>query len=210
MSTGISRTRVIYTIGHSTHAIDTFISLLTKHSIDAVADVRSVPFSRWQPQFNRDSLRSTLGEHRIDYVFLGKELGARSEDRRCYKDGRVSYRLLARTQVFQAGIERLQRGFREKTIALMCAEKNPVECHRTILVARELDERGIHVQHILSDGQAEPHSATMKALVAELGLSQPSLFGPLKDVRAEAYAKQERRIAYIIKTRDQDWREAQQ
>ena len=210
MITGASRPRAIYTIGHSTHSIDTFISLLAKHDIDAVADVRSVPYSRWQPQFNRDSLRAGLEEHGIDYVFLGTELGARTEDRRCYEDGRVSYRLLAKTPLFQSGIEWLRRGYRHKTVALMCAEKNPIECHRTILVGRELDERGIDVQHILSDGQVESHSVTMKGLVSDLGLSQPSLFGPPTDIRAEAYAKQEKRIAYTSKRRDQNSREAQQ
>ena len=100
MITDATRGRAIYTIGHSTHSMDAFISLLEKHHIDAVADVRSVPYSRWQPQFNRESLQSALGDHAIAYVFLGKELGARSDDRRCYEDGRVSYRLLANTALY--------------------------------------------------------------------------------------------------------------
>ena len=204
-----ARGRAIYTIGHSTHSIDTFISLLTKHHIDAVVDVRSVPYSRWQPQFNRGSLRSALQEHGIAYGFLGKELGARSDDRRCYADGRVSYRLLAETALFKSGIDRLQRGARRNVVALMCAERNPVECHRAILIGRELDERGIDVVHIRSDGQAEPHDVTMKGLAADLGLSEQDLFSTPTEVRARAYAMQERRIAHTIKGRDRRSREVQ-
>ena len=210
MITDAARGRAIYTIGHSTHSMDTFISLLEKHHIDTVADVRSVPYSRWQPQFNRGDLQSSLEEHGIAYVFLGKELGARSDDRRCYEDGRVSYRLLANTALFQSGIVRLQRGNRRRAVALMCAEKNPAECHRTILVGRELDERGLDVVHILSDGQVEAHDVTMKALAVDLGLSEQDLFSTPTEVRARVYAMQERRIAPTIKRHDARSREVQQ
>ena len=91
----------IYTIGHSTHEIENWISLLKRHRIEAVADVRSVPYSRWQPQFNRESLIDSLKTHGIAYVFLGKELGARTDDPECYEDGRVKYRLLAKTKLFK-------------------------------------------------------------------------------------------------------------
>jgi len=201
--------RTIYTIGHSTHPMDIFLSLLERHHIDAVADVRSAPYSRWQPQFNCERLRAALVERGIAYVFLGKELGARSEDRRCYENGRVSYRLLAKTALFQSGIDRLQRGNQRKVVALMCAEKNPTECHRTILIGRELEARGIDVVHILSDGEVESHDVTMKGLTAELGLSETDLFRSPEEVRARAYAMQEQRIAHATKRRDGRSREVQ-
>ena len=83
---------LIYTIGHSTHTSEAFLELLRKHNVTAVADVRSAPFSRFNPQFNKDALQGTLGEHGIKYVFLGRELGARSDDPACYENGRVLIR----------------------------------------------------------------------------------------------------------------------
>ena len=97
----------IYTIGHSTHEIGKCVSFLKRYQIDTVADVRSVPYSRQQPQFNRENLIDSLKTHGIAYVFLGKELGARSADPECYEKGRVKYRLLAQTTLFREGIERI-------------------------------------------------------------------------------------------------------
>ena len=82
-------TNAVYTIGHSTHSIEKLIELLKQQSISAVSDVRSRPYSRMNPQFNRESLKQALRTANIQYVFLGKELGARSEDRRCYRNGQV-------------------------------------------------------------------------------------------------------------------------
>ena len=131
----------VYTIGHSTHPIERFIELLKMHSITAICDVRSAPYSRMNPQFNREPLRDTLKEAGIAYVFLGEELGARSKDLSCYRNGKVDYELLARTELFHSGLERVREGARTHRIALMCAEKDPLDCHRTILVARNLVEQ---------------------------------------------------------------------
>jgi uncharacterized protein (DUF488 family) len=87
----------VLTIGHSTHPIETFLGLLHQHGVTAVADVRSAPYSRFNPQFNKDALEHDLKEHGIRYVFLGRELGARSDDPSCYDKGRVQYGRLART-----------------------------------------------------------------------------------------------------------------
>lgn len=125
----------VLTIGHSNHPIERFIGLLKQDGVTAVADVRSAPFSRHNPQFNKDSLQQSLSEAGIAYIFLGKELGARSNDRSCYEDGRVQYERLARTDLFLDGIERVRKGAEQYRIALMCAEKEPLECHRTLLVA---------------------------------------------------------------------------
>ena len=187
----------IYTIGHSTHEIENWISLLKRHWIDAVADVRSVPYSRWQPQFNRENLIDSLRMHGIAYVFLGKELGARTDDPDCYEDGRVKYRLLARTKLFGEGIERVRNGSRHQNIALMCAEKDPLDCHRTILVARELVRAGSDVAHILDDGRVETHGVLMKRLLEQVGADrQPDLFLTEEQLMDEAYAMRERLIAY--------------
>src|SRR5579862_3475831 len=103
----------VFTVGHSTHAQERFIGLLSAHGITAVCDVRSKPYSRVNPQFNRDELKEVLPVYGITYLFLGKELGARSDDPSCYEDGKVQYDRLARTELFKQGIERVQDGMRK-------------------------------------------------------------------------------------------------
>ena len=187
----------IFTIGHSTHEFDSFVALLKQHGVEAVADVRSTPYSRWQPQFNREDLQSALKAKKIAYVFLGKELGARSGDPACYESGRVKYRRLAPTALFQAGLQRVRDGSERMKLALMCAEKDPLECHRTILVARELVRSGGKVAHILANGDVETHEITMKRLFADLGLPEHDLFRSDAELLDNAYSEQEKRIAYI-------------
>ena len=166
----------IYTVGHSTQPFERFLGLLKKHGVTAVADVRSAPYSRFNPQFNREDFRSALKANGIRYVFLGKELGARSDDECCYIDGKVQYKLLAKTPLFQSGISRAIEGAETHKIALMCAEKDPLDCHRTILVARELVSRGAKVTHILQDGSTESHQAAISRLITKLGLGDADMF----------------------------------
>jgi uncharacterized protein (DUF488 family) len=188
---------MISTIGHSSHSIDRFLALLEKHGVTAVADVRSAPYSRFNPHFNRESLEGSLRQSGIQYVFLGVELGARTSDRTCYEKGRVQYMRLARTEAFRRGIERLMKGTKDHHIALVCAEKEPLDCHRTVLVARVLTELGVPVQHILADGRVEPHETTMDRLLALVGLPARDLFRSREELVAEALARQEERVAYV-------------
>ncbi|MDE3118388.1 MAG: DUF488 domain-containing protein, partial [Nitrospirota bacterium] len=123
--------KAIYTIGHSTHSLVRFVALLKKHAIETVCDVRSHPYSRINPQFNRETLQHALKVHGIIYVFLGKELGARSGDPAAYVNGKVSYDHLAKTGLFKNGLERIRAETEHHRIALMCAEKEPLTCHRT-------------------------------------------------------------------------------
>jgi uncharacterized protein (DUF488 family) len=187
----------ILTIGHSTHDLSTFLRLLRQHGVTAVADVRSVPMSRFTPQYNRHTLRRSLTDARIKYVFLGHELGARSSDPTCYVDGRVQYERLARTADFAVGIERLLTGARTERVAIMCAEQEPLDCHRTVLVARVLAGRGVPVDHIHSNGAAESHASAMDRLLTKFGLDQSDLLFTPKDRLDEALSRQERRIAYV-------------
>src|SRR5260370_33546316 len=104
-------TSMIYTIGHSIRPIERFLCLLQPHGITAVADVRSTPYSRFNPQFRREKLRAALADVGIQYVFLGEKLGARSQDPACYDgEGRVSYARLARTELFRKGMARGREG----------------------------------------------------------------------------------------------------
>jgi uncharacterized protein (DUF488 family) len=189
---------MIYTIGHSKHPIERFIALLRQHGIDALADVRSTPYSRFNPQFNKEKLQAALAVAGIRYVFLGEELGARSKDPSCYdEEGRVSYAKLAQTALFRSGIERLLTGMQQHRIAIMCAEREPLECHRTILVSRELENAGVPVTHILQDGSLEPHRQTMSRLATDLKLASTDLFRTPNELIEDAYEKQASRIAYV-------------
>ena len=190
----------IYTVGHSNHPIEKFLELLTTNEITAIADVRSKPFSRRYPQFNKDRLAAALAQHDIAYVFLGRELGARSEDPACYEDGKVRYPRLAATAAFKAGIERVLTGAQRYRLALMCAEKEPLDCHRTLLVSRALSELGISIAHILADGSVEPQEKTMSRLVDLVGLSKDDMFHEGADRVAQACEIREKKIAYVKKS----------
>jgi uncharacterized protein (DUF488 family) len=189
---------MIFTIGHSNHPIERFIALLQPHGIDALADVRSTPYSRFNPQFNREKLQASLATASIRYVFLGEELGARSKDPACYdENGRVSYAKLALSDPFRHGIDRLLTGMRDHRVAIMCAEREPLECHRTILVSRELEKLSVPVTHILPDGSLEPNRHAMQRLAADLKLVGTDLFRTPDELIEEAYDKQSARVAYV-------------
>jgi uncharacterized protein (DUF488 family) len=192
----------VYTVGHSTHSIEKFIALLERHGITALCDVRSSPYSRLNPQFNREPLRNVLRDHGVAYVFLGKELGARTSDPSCYVEGKVQYERLAKTSQFEAGLERVQEGMRTHKVGLMCAEKDPLDCHRTILVTRNLVARGISAQHILEDGNLESHDQALSRLLRQLKLPEADMFRSREDWIDEAYAIQGERIAYEVPSID--------
>ena len=186
---------MIYTVGHSNHPIARFLQLLRGPGVTLLADVRSTPYSRFNPQFRRDALAEALGKDGIGYLFLGEELGARSKDPSCYDEGRVSYRKLAATDLFRQGIDRLLAAAKSHTVAIMCAEKDPLDCHRTILVARELVKRGESVAHILASGEVEPHEQVMEHLRKKLKIEPADLFGG--DVNEQAYETRGHQIAYV-------------
>jgi uncharacterized protein (DUF488 family) len=186
----------VFTIGHSTHPQERFIALLRLHGITAVCDVRSAPYSRVNPQFNREDLRVALHSSGIRYVFLGKELGARSKDPACYDRGRVLYERLALTDMFRRGLGRVQEGMKKYRLALMCAEKEPLQCHRAILVARHLVALGVEIRHIHADGEIESHADALSRLARIHNLPEHDMFRSSEDLVADAYRRQEERIAY--------------
>ena len=191
--------RAVLTIGHSNHPLQTFLALLERHGVTALADVRSAPYSRFNPQFNRKALDANLEAVGIRYVFMGRALGGRPDDPSCYEDGRVRYDRLAETPLFREGLERIVDGAGRECIALMCAEKEPLDCHRTILVGRSLAECGIGVAHILANGALEPHDETMGRLLDSAGLPRDDLLQSREQLIEEALAHRERRIAYAGK-----------
>ena len=192
----------ILTVGHSNHSLETFLGLLKRHRVTALADVRSAPYSRFNPHFNRESLASALKARGVRYVYLGRELGGRSDDPACYEEGRIRYDRVAQTDGFREGLERVVRGAAEHRVVLMCAEKDPLDCHRTLLVARALDERGVDVAHMLFDGRLEPHAGVMDRLLAESGVRPEDdllrCLQPRNELIAEAIARRTERVGHAL------------
>ncbi|MCA9252337.1 MAG: DUF488 domain-containing protein [Phycisphaerales bacterium] len=189
-------TKTLFTVGHSTHELSEFLSLLERHRISAVADVRSQPYGRFTPHFNRESLQASLKLAGIHYVFLGTELGARRSERECYLDGKARYELIAKSPAFVAGLSRIRSGIANSRIALMCAEKDPLTCHRTILVCHALRCDELDIQHILADGSLESMNDAETRLLDILGIPAEDLFRTREEILEEAYQRQGERIAY--------------
>lgn len=194
-------TGTLFTIGYSGRMIDDFIALLVQHKITALCDVRSMPYSGRNPQFNREPLIKALKAHNIDYVFLGEELGARSKDRSCYVAGKAIYQKIAASPLFKNGLERIESGVQKGyVLALMCAERDPMTCHRSILICRNLRSLQISIWHIIDHESTESQSDLEKRLVTQMKL-EPDLF---KDTDANAVIErafdiQGDRIAYVEK-----------
>jgi len=151
----------LMSIGHSNHSIEDFVRLLRDKEIEVVADVRSSPYSRYNSQFNRENLRPELRKKEVDYVFLGKELGGKPEGDEFYETDPtgtkdyVLYWRIAQTDLFQSGLARLVDGAKRFRIAMMCSEEDPADCHRYLLITRELYNRGLDVTHIRGDKSIE-------------------------------------------------------
>jgi uncharacterized protein (DUF488 family) len=184
----------LLTIGHSNLPVDKFQAMLRAHDVTAVADVRSVPFSRRFPWFSSRPLSERLQSKGIAYVMMGDTLGGRPANPALYRDGIADYEAMAGTADFHTGIDRVIAEMTRHRLCLMCSEREPLDCHRCLLVGRALAERGCTIGHILGDGSIEPHSATEERLLAGL---RPGgdLFGDRDSRLAEAYRWRARRIA---------------
>jgi len=185
----------LFTIGHSTLEIGNFIALLRENSVTAIADVRSSPFSRFCPQYNADALKRELQTNRIQYVLLGEELGARRCEEECYVDNFAKYELIARTEAFARGIQRLRIGMLTHRIALLCAERDPLTCHRTILVCRHL-RNDVAINHIVGPGVCESHEQAELRLLKLVGLPEQDLFLSEDELLNDAYKRQGDLIAF--------------
>lgn len=159
--------RNIYTIGHSSHRIEYFLYLLKKYGINCLVDVRSIPYSKYTPQFNIDALKRFFPSNGIHYIFMGKEFGARREDRSLFtEEGYLDFEKVSETSLFVFGIERIKKGIGKKfNIALMCMEKDPIDCHRNILVAREFHKKNYGVNNILENGEIQTQEYIEKRLL---------------------------------------------
>ena len=189
----------MHTIGHSNLDIEAFIALLQRHGVSAIADVRSHPVSRRFPQFDKKALQASLAAAGIRYVFLGEGLGARPRDPACYVNGRADFARIRASGAFTEALARLRRGAEEYRICLMCAERDPADCHRTWLVAQALHETGATVTHLLADGTVEPHTALLRR-VAGADCATGSLFDDEAELLIAAARREAARVAYCPDT----------
>jgi hypothetical protein len=149
----------IFTAGHSNHEVSRFVELLGRAGIRTVLDVRSSPFSQRLPQFNQPELKRELQTSGMGYVFLGDELGGRPTEVAVYDgEGRVDYWRVRRTLWFRKGIERLLDESRRGAVALVCAEEDPLDCHRALMITAELAEQGVHARHLRGNGTIETNA----------------------------------------------------
>lgn len=162
----------LYTVGHSNQTIDELLALLAQHGIEALVDVRSAPYSRYVPHFNKRELQQAVQAAGLHYVYLGRELGGRPEELELYDtDGRARYDLIAETDAFTSGLERLRTGVTQYRVALMCSEEDPTDCHRRLLVGRVMRRDGYRLLHIRGNG------AIMDDAQLDPSVLQPGLFG---------------------------------
>ncbi len=167
----------VLTIGHSNHTLEHFLELLRLHAVQAIADVRSSPYSKYASQFDYEPLMKSLREAGFQYVYLGAELGGRPRGEAYYDpDGRVRYDKVAESAPFQEGLARLKKGMGSQVVAVLCAEEDPCGCHRRLLITRVLVEHGVAVSHIRGDGRMQTEE---ELRAAEAG-DQLSLFDEME------------------------------
>ena len=148
---------VVWTVGHSNHTLDRFLELLSAHRIDVLVDVRSQPYSRFTPHFSREALHRSVTDAGLRYLFMGRELGGRPAGGFLYdEEGYVRYDAIAESPRFRAAIARVSAVLARWNAALLCAEEDPIHCHRRLLVGRVLHDRGVRVAHLRADGGVEP------------------------------------------------------
>jgi len=167
----------LYSIGHGNRSAEELTSLLKEYGIQYLIDVRSSPFSKFNPHFNQNALKFSVEKEGVKYVFMGDVLGGRPEDKTCYDDeGKVDYEAIKTKDFFKQGIERIKIAYEKNIkVALMCSESKPQECHRSKLIGEALRDENISIQHIDEKGKLK----TQNAVILELtkGHNPINLFG---------------------------------
>lgn len=186
----------VFTIGHSSHPQRRFEELLRHAGITAIADVRSAPFSRMNPQFNQDALKASLKKIGIEYSFLGRELGGRPAGPQFFCDGVADYDRMAERPEFEEGLQRVIKGARRYRVALLCSEHDPLDCHRCLLVGRQLLLKGVNVEHVLADGTILNQGAIEERLLAPIRRAQNDLFLSRDELLSLAYRERSRSVAF--------------
>ena len=195
--------QIVYTIGHSTHPVDYFLELLQAFSIDTVIDVRSVAASSYNPQYNKEALAAFLEANQIAYQHFGTEFGARhTEPELLDAEGRVDFDRIRESHFFKQGMSRLLNEVTDgRTIALMCSEADPMECHRFSMISVAVEQQEIEVHHILKDKRYKTNTQLENQLLKRFAkkIPQPDLFQPditLEDQLRVAYRLHNKEVAY--------------
>jgi uncharacterized protein (DUF488 family) len=145
----------LFTVGHSNIGTEAFLDLLGRHGVEVLVDVRTAPYSRYCPQFNRRELQQAIEAAGLRYQFAGKALGGKPADEHLRgEDGTPDYDKIAASELYQNGLTELLSLAAEHCIAIMCSEADPAHCHREKLIARSLRARGVEITHIMPDGSA--------------------------------------------------------
>lgn len=186
----------IFTVGHSSHDLKAFVGLLYLNGISAIGDVRSSPYSKYTPQYNREALIETLERQGIAYHYLGHLLGARPNDDEAYTAGRLDFEKVAKRDYFKKGLCIIREAAETKRLALMCSEKDPMQCHRMILVTRNLRSPDFKISHILDNGKIEANAETELRLKTLMRLPEADLFMSSENLIDEAYERQSKKIAF--------------
>lgn len=194
----------LYTLGHSILDIEHFTALVKDHGVELVVDVRSTPQSSRMPHFSMPAFEILLHAERLDYLFLGEELGGRPDDADAYlPNGLVDYRARRKSYALQSGLDRLVQELKHRTVAMMCAEEDPLECHRFLMVCPELIQRGVVPAHIRKGSRIETQEAAENRLLADTGfgaVAANTLFpGARTDALEDAYKLQSEKFAFRIK-----------
>ncbi len=151
---------VIYTLGHSRHGFDAFVALARRHGVGTVVDVRGQPWSRYNPQFNREPFEAALSQAGIGYRWEGERLSGRPQDRRFYgPDGKVDWDALRQWPPLADGLDEIRALAGRTCLALVCAEEDPLRCHRRGLLTAPLIARGAEIRHIRKTGDVETETA---------------------------------------------------
>jgi Uncharacterized conserved protein len=198
--------KTILSIGHSQHDTEYFIKMLKKHEVNYLLDVRSMPYSQFASDYDRDNIRAILLNNGINYSFMGECFGARQLDRTVYSmQGRVDFEKVKKGDVFKKGFNNVMRGIEQgNRIAFMCTEKDPIECHRAILVTRVFEQAGIHVEHIMADSSIQTQRELNERLLNMYypDRKQFSIFDVDNLSEEEhlllAYKKQNEKIGYFV------------
>jgi uncharacterized protein (DUF488 family) len=174
----------LYTLGHSNHPIEHFLALLQRHGVEAVADVRSRPYSRFVPHFGKERLARILADAGIGYLFLGQELGGKpAQDDPAH--ARLDYEARIEEPSFQGGMQTLLDALPERRVALVCRERDPLDCHRLHLICRYLRPMALDIRHILPDGEVEAQQTTERRLLERAGRAELPLFQDAAEVQNE-------------------------
>jgi uncharacterized protein (DUF488 family) len=200
----------LFSVGHSDQELHQLITLLRKAGVTAVADVRSVPYSRRLSQFNKAGLENALREQDIAYIYLGHELGGRPRSRDLYDgDGRVNYECVRQTALFRRGLERLLGELDRHVLAMLCGEDDPLDCHRGLMITPALIEQGVRPRHLRKDGFIETTPEMEARLLKETKQArhlEGSLFPPtpeeIREVYAEAYRLMAKKKAFRLDSDD--------